>query len=49
MAYNEISLNEITSILVRGWVIELVDSNITGRSINRKLSSLRTYFNWLKK
>lgn len=46
---NEISLDEINSLLIRGWVVELVDSNVSGRSINRKLSSLRTYFNWLKK
>ena len=46
---NELLLDEITSLIIRGWVVELVDSNISGRSINRKLSSLRAYFNWLKK
>ena len=46
---NELLLDEITPLIIRGWVVELVGSNISGRSINRKLSSLRTYFNWLKK
>ena len=46
---NELSLNEITSFLIRGWIVELIDSSITARSVNRKLSSLRAYFNWLKK
>lgn len=44
-----LSLNEITSFLIRGWIVELIDSSITARSVNRKLSSLRAYFNWLKK
>ena len=44
-----VSLNEITSFLIRGWVVELIEANISKRSVNRKLSSLRTYFNWLKK
>jgi len=44
-----ISLNEINSFLIRGWIVELIDSSITARSVNRKLSSLRAYFNWLKK
>ena len=44
-----LSLNEITSFVIRGWIVELIDSSITARSVNRKLSSLRAYFNWLKK
>ena len=44
-----LSLNEITSFIIRGWIVELIDSSITARSVNRKLSSLRAYFNWLKK
>ena len=47
--HSNLSLNEITSFLIRGWIVELIDSSITARSVNRKLSSLRAYFNWLKK
>lgn len=34
---------------VRSWVVALYDGNVTRKTINRKLSSLRTYFKWLKK
>ncbi len=34
---------------VRSWVVALFDEGATRKTINRKLSSLRTYFKWLKK
>jgi integrase/recombinase XerC len=34
---------------VRSWIVSLYDGNVTRKTINRKLSSLRTYFKWLKK
>jgi integrase/recombinase XerC len=34
---------------VRSWIVALYDGNVTRKTINRKLSSLRTYFKWLKK
>jgi integrase/recombinase XerC len=34
---------------VRSWVVALYDGNVARKTINRKLSSLRTYFKWLKK
>jgi integrase/recombinase XerC len=39
-------LNEVSHHLVRAWIVELVESGLDNRSVNRKLSSLRTYFNW---
>ena len=40
---------EVTSRLVRGWMVSLLDENYSNASVNRKLSSLRTYFKWLLK
>jgi integrase/recombinase XerC len=34
---------------VRSWIVGLYDQGLSRRSINRKLSSLRTFFKWLKK
>lgn len=34
---------------IRQWIVELVDSNISNRTINRKVSSLNTYFKFLLK
>jgi integrase/recombinase XerC len=39
-------LNEVTHHLIRAWIVELVESGLDNRSVNRKLSSLRTYFKW---
>jgi integrase/recombinase XerC len=34
---------------VRSWIVDLSDNAVKSTSINRKISSLRTYFNWLRK
>jgi len=34
---------------VRSWVVHLMDENVSSRSINRKLSSLKSYFRYLQK
>lgn len=44
--------NEITEVdgsLIRSWVIDLYENDFKATSINRKLSTLRTYFRWLLK
>lgn len=35
--------------VIRSWVVSLVDSGISNRSVNRKMSSLKTYFKFLLK
>lgn len=35
--------------LVRSWLVDLMDNNFSEVSAHRKLSSLRTFFNWLRK
>lgn len=42
-------IKEVRSRLVRGWMVSLLDENYSNTSVNRKLSSLRTYFKWLLK
>jgi len=45
-------LTEISKVhysIIRSWIVELVESKISNRSINRKISSLRSYFNYLIK
>lgn len=41
-------LSEVNHQLVRAWVVQLVESDISNRTVSRKLSSLRSYFKWLK-
>ena len=42
-------LTEVRSNVVRGWVVELMEKDFTARSVNRKLSTLRTFFKFLMK
>lgn len=41
-------LKEVNKQLIRGWVVHLVNNKINPQSINRKLSSLRTFFKWMQ-
>lgn len=40
---------EVSSKVIRGWMVYLSNSGYTNKSINRKLSTLRSYFRFLKK
>lgn len=42
------SLKEVNYQLIRGWMVSLIDSGLMSRSVNRKLSTLRTFFKWLE-
>ena len=45
----ESELTELSSLVVRGWMVDLIDNSYSNRSVNRKLSSLRSFFKWLKR
>lgn len=42
-------LKEITSKVVRGWIVTLINQEYTNKSVNRKISTLRSYFRFLKR
>ncbi len=44
---DEPTVDMLTHQQVRGWVASLIQQGITGRSVNRKLSSLSTFFTFL--
>ena len=44
--FGELSLNEIISSYVRSWLASLKEEELTGRSINRKLSTLKSFFKY---
>ncbi len=46
---NDSDLNRIHGRDIREWIMDLNNEGITNRSINRKLSSLRAFYRWLKK
>ncbi|RYM32400.1 integrase [Brumimicrobium glaciale] len=46
---NEEDLKELTYQNIRAWIVELINNNHSNRTVNRKLSSLRTFFKWAQK
>ena len=47
--YSESDLSWLPYSIIRSWIVALVDSGISNRSINRKVSSLKSYYNYLVK
>ncbi len=42
-------LKEVSAKLIRGWMVQMIESGNENKSVNRKLSSLRSFYRWLKK
>ncbi len=45
--FNTGNLQESTQLMVRSWVLSLMDDGISPKSVNRKIASLRSYFKFL--
>ena len=41
------NIPEITHTLIRSWVVELMDQKISPRSVNRKITTLKTFYKYL--
>lgn len=51
-AVEEYQYSDIITVnysIVRSWIVSLVDSGISNRTVNRKISSLKTYYKFLLK
>jgi integrase/recombinase XerC len=44
MQYGETPLNQLSHIYIRSWLASLKDQGLTAKSINRKISSLKSFF-----
>lgn len=47
--YQYEDIKEVNYSIVRSWIVSLVDSGISNRTVNRKVSSLKTYYKFLMK
>lgn len=47
--YNQEDLTEIIYPQIRSWIVSLVDLKISNRTINRKVSSLKSFYKFLQK
>ncbi len=41
------SLNELNHLVIRGWLVSLMESGMEARSVNRKISTLKSYYKFL--
>ena len=44
--FGSVEIKEITSPVVRSWLASQKEANLTARTINRKLSSLKSFFKY---
>jgi len=47
--YNFNSIDELSYTIIRSWIVSLVDNQISNRTINRKIASLKAYYKFLQK
>lgn len=47
--FDERDISKLPYTIIRSWIVSLVDDGIANRSINRKVSSLKSYFKYLVK
>lgn len=48
-AFDTEDIQSVPYAIIRSWIVSLVDQGISNRSINRKISSLKTYYKFLLK
>jgi integrase/recombinase XerC len=47
--YDIEAIEDVKHVHVRSWIVSLIENGIGTRSVNRKLSALKSYFNFLKR
>ncbi len=47
--YNRLCWSQVEYPMIRSWIVHLSENKISNKSINRKISSLNTFFNYLLK
>ena len=45
--HKNLSLDEVDVKVIRGWVVQLMEEGLAPRSVNRKLSTLKTFYRFL--
>jgi integrase/recombinase XerC len=47
--FNEVAADQITAAYIRSWLADLKTGNISAKSINRKISTLKSFFRFMMK
>ncbi|MDF2435626.1 MAG: integrase [Bacteroidota bacterium] len=46
-AYQVKALDEVNHLLIRSWIVQMMEEKISTRTINRKISTLKTFYKYL--
>ena len=46
MQYGEVPVGQISHIYIRSWLAQLKDEGLTAKTLNRKISTLRSFFKY---
>src|SRR5690625_1466215 len=44
----EVAIDEVVYTDIRYWIVHLVDSGLTNRTVNRKIASLKSYYSYIQ-
>lgn len=47
IAYPELDIVDVDGDIVRTWIVSLMDTKVSARSVNRKLSALKSFYHYL--
>ena len=47
--FDTLHIEDVPYSLIRSWIVQLVEKGLTNRTVNRKVSSLKAYYNFLLK
>jgi len=45
--YDLTRIEDVTHSLIRSWIVEMIDADISTRSVNRKITTLKSYYKFL--
>lgn len=48
-SYQQEKISDIKYSQIRSWIVDLVESKVSNRSVNRKISSLKSFYKYLQK
>jgi len=46
--YSTQEITEIEPLMIRAWIMELIDNDYSGKTVNRQLSALKTFYRYLR-
>ena len=47
--FETVLLADVRSTMIRSWIVSMMSENISSSSVNRKISTLRSFYKWLHK